>query len=183
MVATAEISRDREALLLAIAIERHNSRLFREWAMRFRPYDAAVSIFLEELALEELAHEQDLLDIYRKYFGNNVPPAVPFPDELLYFTKGLDAIKDHFFVISSCVAQSLLEMAIKIERYTQQFYLNLLAKTTDPELSAIYRTLGEFENGHENILLERLEAEQITSSEECMVSEKYASGEVQWDES
>ncbi len=175
---TIGITQDREALLLAITIERHNGQQFREWAMRFRPYDPSVSIFLEELALEELAHEQELLDTYNRHFNEKAPHGILFPDELIQLAKKLNAIKNHFFVINSHAAQSLLKMAIKIERYTQQFYLDLQAKTMDPELSAIYRILVEFENEHERILLERLEAEQINSIRH-MASEKHYINEMQ----
>jgi len=169
---TEEITQDREALLLAISIERHNSRRFREWAMRFLPYDSTVSIFLEELAQEELDHEQELLDTYHKYYGEKAPDNIPLPDELIHFARGLEAVKEHFFVINSYIAQSLLEMAIKFERYSQQFYLDLLDKTADPVLSATYRMLSEYETEHENILLERLEAEKINSIEQ-MVAENH----------
>jgi len=178
MNSSTETSQDKKALLLAISIERHNSKRYREWAMRFLPYDSSVSLFLEELALEELEHEQELLQAYQKHFHEAAPDNIPLPKELTQFAKGLETIKDHFFVINSFVAQSLLEMAIKFERYTQQFYSELLNTTINPELSKIYRMLGEFEIKHKNILLERLGEEQINSIEQ-MVYENQSLNEMQ----
>jgi rubrerythrin len=179
MATTTVITQERAALLLAIAIERYNSRRFRDWAMRFRPYDPSVSTFFEELAQEELDHEQELRGIYFRCFNERAPDDISPPDELIAFVRGLDALKDHFFVINSYVAQSLLEMAIKIERYTQRFYTEQRTKTMDPELSGIYHILSEFEDEHEKILLERLEEEQINSIEH-MVSEDHCLNQMQF---
>ncbi|OOG21484.1 hypothetical protein B1C78_16095 [Thioalkalivibrio denitrificans] len=142
------------ALELAIAVEHHNGNRFLEWADRFRSYDPAISAFLEELADEERDHEEKLLTAYRELFAEEPPRIVP--TELERYTLGLLAIRDHFLVVDSAMARTLLETALEIERYTRQFYSELWANTTDTALAEVYRRLSEFEAEHERVFENRI---------------------------
>jgi rubrerythrin len=146
------------ALALAVALERHNAQRFREWANRFRAYDSRTSTFLEGLAQEESEHEKLLLELYQRQFGEDTF-AHP-PGELARYEAGLASIKNHFLVLDRVMARTLLEMALEIERYTRQYYVDLLERTTDPDLAAVYRQLAEFESEHERAFLARLKEQR-----------------------
>jgi len=147
---------DQQLLLLAITIERHCARLYREWAHRFRPYDNGVSAILEELAKEELSHEQELIDLYTEITGDKVAENLPEPAHLNNFVQGLYSMSDHFFVIDPPMAKTILEIALEIERYTYRFYMQLQGEAKDPQVLALIRRLLEFEENHVKIFLERL---------------------------
>lgn len=147
---------DRQLLLLAITIERHCACLYREWAHRFRPYDNGVSAILDELAKEELSHEQELIDLYAGITGNKVAENLPESEKLNDFIRGLDSVRDHFFVIDPPMAKTILEIALEIERYTHRFYMQLQGEVKDPQVLTLIRRLLEFEEDHVNIFLERL---------------------------
>ena len=146
----------RDALALAIAIERHNGQRLRELAHRFRVYDAEASRFLESLAREEDEHEAELLKLFAQLFGGEVPPCSPIA--LMHYLSGLLVKPRHFFVINPDMAETLLQMALHMERYTQQFYQNLAAATSEPQSRAMYARLAAFEGEHERAFHRRLAA-------------------------
>ncbi|MFQ5470164.1 MAG: hypothetical protein ACE5EH_07635 [Gammaproteobacteria bacterium] len=148
------------ALLLAIAIERHNAKKFREWSMRFSPYDIGLTLLLEELAKEEGDHELELADLYQKIFSVEIPATIDVPDELSQYDIGLEKIKQHYFVVNPVMAHTLLEMALEIESYTREYYSGLITNETNLELVSMYNRLASFEADHEQLFNERIEFEK-----------------------
>jgi|GEM_PF-3446801 len=150
-------SQAQQALQLAIAIEENNTHCFHDCAIRFMTYDRDVTLFLEELASEEQAHKQELLELYERSFASRMPADITPPTELQAYRRGLEAIREHFFVIDNIMAQSLLELALEIERYTRSFYMEQTLTTSDPEAQAIFSRLAEYEEDHESLFLKRIE--------------------------
>ncbi|NIR59916.1 MAG: ferritin family protein [Gammaproteobacteria bacterium] len=146
-----------QAFALAISIERHNRHRFHEWANRFRPYDGEVVRFLEDLAEEERAHEDELLAAYRTLFGDQeIEEALPLA--LGRYQSGLERVNAHYFIIDAPSAATLLRAALDIERYTREFYTELLARTEDPDEAAVFERLAAFEKEHEREFERRLQA-------------------------
>jgi len=160
IVGDRAITGSKKALMIAIAIEQHNAKWFRQWSHRFRSYDTDTCKFLEGLQQEELQHEQELKEEYLKYFGEEVPEYISLPEELKQYVLELESIKKHFFVVNSDMALTLLQMALQVEQYTRQFYLDLQAETEDEALSNVYKKLGEYEAEHEQLFHDRIATEQ-----------------------
>lgn len=152
----------KNALALAIAIERHNARRFKEWSNRFRTYDKHTSEFLQALVTEESEHEQELVSWFQHLF-NAPPPPTSLPTELSAYLAGLDSLTDHFFIVDTGTAQTLLEFALTIERYTRNFYSNLLAQTDDLQLQSLYHRLSDYEAEHEQKFLDQIKTEKNKS--------------------
>lgn len=147
----------RDALVLGIAIERHNARCFEEWAHRFRAYDPAVAEFLDALAREEHEHERQLIDLYHESFGETEPvPEQAPPEALQQYLPRIAAFGEHFLITEAWVAYNLLAAALDIERFTRNFYTELLEQTKDAAQADIYRQLAAFEEEHERAFEERL---------------------------
>jgi len=151
----------RQALQLAIAIEENNACWFHNCAIRFMTYDGELSLLLEELASEERAHKEELLDLYERNFASQLAVDIATPMELQDYCRGLDAIREHFFVIDAFMAQTLLELALGIERYTHRFYLDLTAITNNPEARVIFSRMSLFEEEHEQLFEARIEMEML----------------------
>lgn len=151
------LSPAQEALALGIAIERHNAAHFQEWAYRFRAYDPAVAEFLSALVEEEQEHERQLAALYRDSFGEDAPiPEREPPTELRKYIPGFAAFGEHFLIAETWAAYNLLTAALDIERFTRDFYTELLEQTKDAAQAEIYRQLAAFEEEHERAFEERL---------------------------
>lgn len=147
----------RDALALGIAIERHNARCFEEWAYRFRAYDPAVAEFLDALTEEEHEHERQLIALYHQTFGEDEPvPEQAPPEALQHYIPRFEAFGEHFLITDTWAAYNLLSAALDIERFTRNFYTELLEQTRDPGQADIYRQLAAFEEEHERAFEERL---------------------------
>jgi len=150
-------SQAQQALQLAIAIEENNAHCFHDCAIRFMTYDRDVTLFLEELVSEERAHKQELIEFYERNFASRIPADIPPPAELQAYRRGLEAIREHFFVVDNIMAQTLLELALEMERYTRSFYVKQTLTTSDPEAQAIFSRLAMYEEDHEGLFLKRIE--------------------------
>ena len=65
---------EQEVLALAIANEEEDSRIYRDFAQGLRDeYPASAKVF-DEMAGEEVHHRTMLYDLYRKKFGEHLPP-------------------------------------------------------------------------------------------------------------
>ena len=150
-----------EVLALAIVIEERNRDLYTEWAARFRSYDLAASVLLEELAKEEEDHRAYLIKRYIEQFGSSVirinPACVNADLEL----QQLPA--EHFFVVDVPMALSILRAVLDCEEKAMKFYKRVLSDTKNPKLGAIYEPLVEFEAGHVKVVEEWLETYVINS--------------------
>ncbi len=157
-----EYEQNTQTLQLAIAIERHCSQLYLDWAYRFRPYDLGTSIILKELAKEEVEHEQELIKIYTEMTGKKAPTNLLKPAELQEIVQDLQSIQDHYFVINPTMAKIILEMALNIELFTRDFYQQYLKKVENSPMLALIRRMIEFEDNHARILMERLTRTQLS---------------------
>ena len=145
------------AMALAIAIERHNAYHFAEWSHRFLPYDADTADFLQALAEEERDHERQLIDAFERCFGR--PPQLDNLPATASYQSGLNQLMEHFFVVNPEMANSLLKIALRVEQYTRQYYLDLVLNTSDPELAEVYGRLAEYEEDHEREFRQRIARE------------------------
>src|ERR671910_661680 len=73
MKALSDLS-EREVLALAISNEEEDSRIYQSFADRLRPeFEASAHIF-DDMAEEERGHRESLYDLYRRRFGEHLPP-------------------------------------------------------------------------------------------------------------
>lgn len=153
---TVDVTQSRQALLLAIAIEKSNAAWFHHCAIRFLPYDPQLSTLLEQLSREEDEHHEELVELYRSSFDEMPDEEMSPPDQLQRYQNGLRHIKKHFFVVNKLMADSILEKALEIERYTRQYYTELTGMVADPEAAEVYQRLSKYEQEHERLFMERL---------------------------
>jgi len=155
MKMNSEPEKDQSILLLAIAIERHSARMYQDWAHRFQAYDAGTHAVLNEMVEEESRHERELMDLYVIMTGETVPEPLPVPAAFRDITRELQSIQDHYFVVGPAMAETILEAALKIERFTHDFYVRCQDKAEDRRIAECIGRLVEFEEDHIRILLER----------------------------
>lgn len=155
MMANGETDDDQGLLLLAIAIGRYSAQMYRDWVHRFRAYDAGTSAILEEMVKEESTHERQLMELYAEVIGCAPPEPLSVPVEFANIARDLQSIQDHYFVVNPAMAETILEVALKIERLTRDFYVRCQDETEDRRIAEFIGRLVEFEEDHIRILLER----------------------------
>jgi len=143
-----------EVLALAVSVEAHNERRYRDWAVRFRTYDPGTSRLLDGLADEEANHKAFLSDHYLRLFGK--PPPSVDPAEIRAGLEIPCTPDDQYFISTTVTARAILEAAVSVEVRARCFYQNVLDATEDPALLRIYKTLMEFEASHVDIMERRL---------------------------
>ncbi len=148
-----------QVVALAIDLEQHCGLLYQEWARRFKPYDRGISELLQELAEEERAHAQEFLVLQEAIAAGEVLETIPLPPEFDACLERLEAIQDHYFVTGPVMATTILEAALEIEHFTHRLYKDL-GSSANTSVAEVCHRLGEYEEGHAQILLERLEFEK-----------------------
>jgi len=138
------------ALALAVAIEVHNASRFLEWSHRLLAFDLEVAAFFHGLVEEEHAHAKELAELYAKVFGGTPDfPMHALPQRLQEYSRAVSAIAGHFLIVEPRSVRALLGIALQIERFTRDFYTDLVKRTEDPAQAAVFLRLAEYEAEHE----------------------------------
>lgn len=147
------------ALALAVAIEVHNATRFLEWSHRLLAFDLDVAAFFHNLVEEEHAHAKELAELYAKVFGGAPDfPMDELPQQLQEYTRAVGAIAGQFLILESRSVRALLGIALQIERFTRDFYTDLVKRTDDPAQAAVFLRLSEYEAEHERAFERQLAA-------------------------
>ena len=149
-----------EVLALAIQIEEANVRRFTAFAVTFRGYDNEVMARFVELSTEEEKHAEQLLAIFKKRFGDQIPVIDEWDVDLVIESMDLD--DSEHLIFDSLKPRQVYELALKCEMGAKKFYLQAAATTKDEELKKVFHDLSEAEGDHADWLCKRLEEMEKT---------------------
>jgi rubrerythrin len=142
----------RAILFRAIQIEARNGGVYDSLAQLFQGYDDSVTALFCEMAAEERQHGAQLEQRYRERFGP-VPTPTEEPKEVI---EAPDLDDAEALIFDSMTIEQALETGVRTEEAAREFYRREASQATDPELKAVFRELGEFEETHVRLLNEKL---------------------------
>lgn len=130
-----------EVLALAISLEEEDARIIQEFARQVRRSHPDFAQQLDALRGEEESHRAQLLELYRKKYGDEIPlirrtDVIGFVDRPTLPSEGLGP-------------EEIAEKIALMELETQRFYERAAERTTDAELRALFAHLAEVERQHE----------------------------------
>lgn len=148
---------EHEILALAISSEEEDGRIYAAYAAKLRAeYPASAAVF-DAMAAEEDGHRQRLIELYRKRFGEVIPPIRREHVADFYTRKPV-------WLIENLGLQRIREEAADMERQAQDFYVDAIKRCTDAETRKLLGDLAAAEAGHQ-VTAERLEAEHLGQGE------------------
>ncbi|GGH28789.1 membrane protein [Alsobacter metallidurans] len=133
---------EREVLTLAITGEEEDSRIYQTFADSVRdayPHSAAL---FDGMAEEERSHRGMLYDLYRKKFGEHLPPIRR--EDVKGFLK-----RRPIWLTKNLSVEKMRQEAEIMEMQAYRFYDKAAAQTLDVSVRELLHTLAEAERGHE----------------------------------
>ena len=131
-----------EIIALAISLEEEDSRILQEFARILRPNYPKAAVELDEMRREEDGHRHQLVDLFRKKYGEEIP-LVNRQD-----VKGF-VHRDTIFSMQPWDIERIRRYVALMELETERFYTRSAAKTSDAEVRQILGDLAEAERHHE----------------------------------
>jgi rubrerythrin len=132
---------EREILALAIASEEEDGRVYATYAERLRDdYPQSAQIF-EGMAAEEGEHRRRLIEIYRRRFGETIPPIRREHVSGFYHRRP-------YWLVTQLGVERVREEVGLMEEEARSFYLKAAQRTTDAETRKLLGDLAAAESGH-----------------------------------
>jgi len=145
---------EREILALAISAEEDDARIYRTYAEKLRESFPASAKIFEEMASEEDNHRRRLIEVYRKRFGEVIPPLRREHISGFYTRRPV-------WLIENLGLDRMREEAANMEREAHDFYVAAAKQATDAETRKLLGDLAAAEAGHEKTA-GRLEERHLT---------------------
>jgi rubrerythrin len=143
-----------EILALAISNEETDGRIYADFAARLKDnYPATAEVF-KEMEAEEDSHRRQLIDEYRRRFGEHIP-LIRRED-----VKGFISRKP-VWLIQSLGIDTVRHYAESMELETQRFYERAAEKVSDASTRKLLGDLAEAERHHVQ-LADELEKKHLT---------------------
>ena len=143
-----------EILALAISNEETDGRIYADFAARLKAdYPATAQVF-KEMEVEEENHRRQLIDEYRRRFGDHIP-LIRRED-----VRGFVSRKP-VWLIQSLGIDTVRRYAETMESETQHFYERAAAKVSDASTRRLLGDLAEAERNHV-VLADELQKEHLT---------------------
>lgn len=140
-----------QSLALAIALEDEHIRSFRNWALRFRPFDSTLVRLFDRLLTDMEGHKGELLYHASRYLDWHTRLRSPVE-------AGDDDSGGRFFILSGERAKSVLESALRRKDEAKRFYRYVsILEPRGSLLGGLYNNLGSFQEAHIQLLQEALE--------------------------
>jgi rubrerythrin len=146
---------EQEVLALAIAQEEEDSRIYADFAERFRATYPSTAATLTRMQREESDHRQRLIDRYHERFGDHLP-LIRRSD-----VKGLVRLPPVWLMKALTVAQVRRQIGV-MELASRRFYEVSAARTTDTGTRKLLGDLALEESAHSD-LAGALDREQVAS--------------------
>ena len=146
---------EQETLALAIALEEEDSRIYADFAERFRKDFPDTAATLTTMQHEESQHSRKLMDEYRVRFGEHIPQ-IHRSD-----VTGLVKRRPVWLMRTLSVAQARRQVGL-MELESRRFYEAAAARTGDAGTRTLLAELALAEADH-SAMAQRLESEQIAS--------------------
>ena len=157
----------REALQVAISIEKRNADLYHRFAEIFTEFGDEGSLDIGsvfwEMAVEERGHHELLKEKYAERYGDLECDLTE--NDLVEFIEVPKLEVGDFFATdfrSVPGRERALQVALEAEVSAQNYYAQLVDQTPEGPLRELYRELSQMEDGHVSYLSARLA--QDTSS-------------------
>ena len=143
-----------EILALAISSEETDGRIYADFAARLKAdYPATAQVF-KEMEAEEETHRRQLIDEYRRRFGEHIP--LIRREEV----KGFITRKP-VWMIQTLGIETVRRYAETMESETQHFYERAATKVSDASTRKLLGDLAEAERNHV-VLADELRQEHLT---------------------
>ena len=144
---------DKEILALAISSEEEDSRIYAAYAARLRTeYPDSAAIF-DGMAAEEDQHRRRLIDLYRRLYGDVIPPLTREHVADFY-------TRNPVWLIENLGLDRIRHEVSEMERQAEQFYAHAAARATNAETRKLLGDLARAESVHE-AQADRLTAEHL----------------------
>jgi rubrerythrin len=145
---------EQEILALAISNEETDSRIYADFAARLKAdYPATAQIF-KEMEVEEENHRRQLIDEYRRRFGDHIP--LIRRDDVRGFVS-----RKPVWLTQSLGIDTVRRYAETMESETQHFYERAAARVSDASTRKLLGDLAEAERNHV-VLADELQQEHLT---------------------
>ncbi|PRX37150.1 Rubrerythrin [Meinhardsimonia xiamenensis] len=158
---------EKEILALAISAEEDDAAIYRMYAERLRQdYPASAKIF-EEMAKEEDAHRQRLIEMFKRRFGEVIPLIRREHVSGFYARRPV-------WLMENLPLERIREEAALMEREAEEFYRKAAQRTQDADTRKLLGDLAAAEAGHER-RAEQLESELLdadTRKKEEMIARR-----------
>ncbi|WP_298259511.1 iron exporter MbfA [uncultured Litoreibacter sp.] len=132
---------EQEVLALAISSEEDDARIYRSYAEQLRAnYPSSAKVF-DEMALEEDAHRQMLIDMHKRRFGDVIP---------LLRREHISGYLAHapVWLVENLGLSKIREQASRMERNAQRFYELAAQRTQDADTRKLLGDLAAAEANH-----------------------------------
>src|SRR5919112_5515222 len=141
MKALSELT-EREGVALAIVNEEEDSRIYQSFADRLRvDFEGSAGIF-DDMAEEERGHRESLYDLYRKRFGEHLPPIRR--EDVRGFLRRRTPWWEPSLDLDKMRGEAEL-----MEREAGNFYERAASQAADVSVRQLFTHLAEVERGHE----------------------------------
>lgn len=131
-----------EVLALAISNEEEDSRIYMQFAHRFRNEYPATAQMFEEMAAEEQDHKNMLLDVYSARFGQQMPYITR--QDVRGFLK-----RSPIWLMDNLRIDTVRRQAALMELEAAQFYEKAAAQARDVDVRKLLGDLALIEKHHE----------------------------------
>ncbi len=135
---------EREILAVAISAEEEDSRIYLTFAEDLQErYPASAKVFTE-MAEEENGHRHLLLDLYRRRFGEHLPPIRR--EDVKGFLR-----RRPVWLTRNLPIETIRKQTETMEYEAQRFYAKAAKQTTDVGIRKLLGDLAEAEKKHESL--------------------------------
>jgi len=132
---------DKEILALAISSEEEDARIYQYYASLFiKDFPETASMF-QEMSDEENIHRRQLIELFKKKFGNNIPLIKREHVQGFYTRRPI-------WLIENLTLDKVRQEIVKMEKDAANFYFKTARKTADPDIRKLLGDLAEIESKH-----------------------------------
>ena len=132
---------DKEILALAISSEEEDARIYQYYASLFiKDFPETASMF-QEMSDEENIHRRQLIELFKKKFGNNIPLIKREHVQGFYTRRPI-------WLIENLTLDKVRQEIVKMEKDAANFYFKTAHKTADPDIRKLLGDLAEIESKH-----------------------------------
>ncbi|MYA86940.1 MAG: rubrerythrin family protein [Boseongicola sp. SB0662_bin_57] len=135
---------EQEILALAISSEEDDARIYRTYASKLRKEFPGSAAVFDEMAIEEDAHRNVLIDLHRKRFGDTIP-FIRREHVSGYFAR------TPVWLIENLGLDRMREEALAMEHAAARFYEAAAGRASDAETRRLLGDLAAVEAGHEAV--------------------------------
>ncbi len=132
---------EKEILALAVSLEETDGRIYADFAEGLRADFPATAKIFEEMEIEENGHRRELIDEYRRRFGDHIP--LLRREDVRGFVS-----RRPLWLVRPLGVKAVRRQAEIMERETRRFYDQAILKVTDASTRKLFGDLSLAEARH-----------------------------------